>query len=127
MKRIFGFLIFCLALLSISTVFAHEEYSSDVSSSESTSNSLNIPCTESSVETDGEWVWMPVVMYMPDGNGGFYPTTIYQPTYLPHNKHQDNNSENNCVQKEQSHTVSVTIPILIVVLLVVMVIYSVMW
>lgn len=123
MKRIFGFLILCLALLSISTVFAHEEYSSDGSSSESTSNSLNIPCTESSDETDGEWVSMPVVMYTSDGNGGIYPTIIYQPTYLPHNKHHDNN----CAQKKQSHTVSVTIAILIGVLLAFIVIYSVMW
>lgn len=127
MKKIFGFLIVFLALLSISTAFANEEQSSIEPNSEITSTSSNSPCTESSNENDGEWVPLPIIMYMPDGKGGTYPTIIYQPTYMRHQNHHDNNSESDCTQKEQSHTGSVTIPILIVVLLVFILIYSVMW
>lgn len=127
MKKIFGFLIVFLALLPISTAFANEEQSSVEPNSEITTTSSNSPCTETSDDTDGEWVPLPITMYIPDGKGGTYPTIIYQPTYIRHQKKHDNNSESNCTQKEQSHTGSVTIPILIVVLLVFIVIYSVMW
>jgi|GEM_PF-6000904 hypothetical protein len=126
MKKIFGFLIVFLALLPISTAFANEEQSSVEPNSEITTTSSNSPCTETSDDTDGEWVPLPITMYIPDGKGGTYPTIIYQPTYIRHQKKHDNNSESNCTQKEQSHTGSVTIPILIVVLLVFIVIYSVM-
>lgn len=126
MKKIFGFLIVFLALLSISTALANEEQSSVDSNSEITTTSSNSPCTETSDDTDGEWVPLPITMYIPDGKGGTYPTIIYQPTHIRHQKKHDNNSESNCTQKEQSHTGSVTIPILIVVLLVFIVIYSVM-
>ena len=69
MKKIFGFLIVFLALLSISTAFANEEQSSIEPNSEITSTSSNSPCTESSNENDGEWVPLPIIMYMPDGKG----------------------------------------------------------
>ena len=126
MKKIFGFLIVFLSLLSISTALANEEQSSVDSNSEITTTSSNSPCTETSDDTDGEWVPLPITMYIPDGKGGTYPTIIYQSTYIRHQKNHDSNSESNCTQKEQSHTVSVTIPILIIVLLVFIVIYSVM-
>lgn len=124
MKKIFGFLIVFLALLSISTVLANEEQSSVDSNSEITTTSSNSPCTKTSDDTDGEWVPLPITMYMPDGKGGFYPTIIYQPTYIQHQKNHDNNSESGCTQKESSSIASVVIPILIVLILVLMVIYS---
>lgn len=124
MKKIFGFLIVFLALLSISTALANEEQSSVDSNSEITSTSSNSPCTETSYDTDGEWVPLPITMYMPDSKGGFYPTIIYQPTYIPHKKHHDNSSESNCAKKEPSSIASVVILILIVVVLVFIVIYS---
>lgn len=126
MKKIFGFLIVFLALLSISTALANEAQSSVDSNSEITSTSSNSPYTETSYDTDGEWVPLPITMYMPDSKGGFYPTIIYQPTYIPHKKHHDNSSETNCAKKEPSSIASVVILILIVVVLVFIVIYSVM-
>lgn len=94
------------------------------SRSEITTTSSNSPCTETSDDTDGEWVPLPITMYVPDGKGGFYPTIIYQPTYIQHQKNHDNNSESGCTQKESSSIASVVIPILIVLILVLMVIYS---
>lgn len=124
MKKIFGFLIIFLALLSISTAFANEEQSSVNSNSEITTTSSNSPCTETSDDTDGEWVPLPITMYVPDGKGGTYPTIIYQSTYIRHQKNHDSNSESNCAKKESSSIASVVIPILIVVILVFIVIYS---
>ena len=124
MKKIFGFLIVFLALLSISTALANEEQSSVEPNSEITSTSSNSPCIETSYDTDGEWVPLPITMYMPDGKGGFYPTTIYQPTYIRHQKYHDNNSENGCTQKESYSIASVILLILIVVIFVFIVIYS---
>lgn len=124
MKKIFGFLIVFLTLLSISTALANEEQSLVDSNSEITTTSSNSPCTETSDDTDGEWVFLPITMYMPDGKGGTYPTIIYQPTYIPHKKHHDNSSESNCAKKEPSSIASVVILILIVVVLVFIVIYS---
>lgn len=124
MKKIFGFLIVFLALLSISTALANEEQSSVDSNSEITSTSSNSPCTETSDDTDGEWVPLPITMYMPDGKGGIYPIIIYRPTYIRHQKNHDNNSESGCTQKESSSIASVVIPILIVLILVLVVIYS---
>lgn len=125
MKKIFGFLIVILALLSISTALANEEQTSVDSNSEITTTSSNNPCTETSDDTDGEWVPLPITtMYIPDGKGGTYPTIIYQPTYIRHQKNHDNNSESGCTQKESSSIASVVIPILIVLILVLVVIYS---
>lgn len=124
MKKIFGFLIIFLALLSISTSFANEEQSSVEPNSEITTTSSNSPCTETSDDTDGEWVPLPITMYMPDGKGGTYPTIIYQPTYIRHQKNHDNNSESGCTQKESSSIASVILLILIVVIFVFIVIYS---
>lgn len=122
MKKIFGFLIVFLALLSISTAFANEEQSSVEPNSEITTTSSNSPCTETSDDTDGEWVPLPITIS--DGKGGTYPTIIYQPTYIRHQKNHDNNSESGCTQKESSSIASVVILILIVLILVLVVIYS---
>lgn len=124
MKKIFGFLIVFLSLLSISTAFANEEQSSVDSNSEITTTSSNNPCTETSDDTDGEWVPLPITMYIPDGKGGIYPTIIYQPTYIRHQKNHDKNSESVCTQKESSSIASIVIPILIILILVLVVIYS---